>query len=259
MESMNIMRYRARDKYEGTIEHYSGCKEALGNLFNHECCYCTINEGENKLGFFHVDHFRPKKHFTLLINEYDNLYYACHKCNVHKSDHWIARADGCIMDCNSCHTKVCNRKDVRRFIDPCAEDPNDFIEEDLETNHIIPKNTSQVGEYTIEMLRLNRNQLIRLRSSRRKLYMWLNYHLEKLDICERNLAQAKDQLSQLESIMEKHSIENHENKLLVQFALGFHIVMKQKITLLEREKEQAKLELRNVAGVVYEQKRPYEW
>jgi len=57
-----------------------------------ECCaYCLLHEiiagGEAN---FELDHFRPKSRpkFAGLINDFYNLYYACHVCNQYKGQLW---------------------------------------------------------------------------------------------------------------------------------------------------------------------------
>jgi hypothetical protein len=68
---------------------YQAYKPQLRKEFLFRCAYCETREPE--LGgsqSFHIDHYRPKKKFPLLISAYNNLVYACRNCNTYKSDYW---------------------------------------------------------------------------------------------------------------------------------------------------------------------------
>lgn len=258
MSNMNIMKHVDRDTCAITLDDYKDSKPQLRELFGYACCYCTTHEGENHLGFFHVDHFRPYKWFNHLEKVYENLYYACHKCNVYKRDNWISIHDGCIRNCVQCQNKICENKDALRFIDPCSDEPSEYFEENEETFEIKPKNNSKAGKYTIEMMRLNRNQLIRLRRARSSLLMWLESENIKLKYCLERLECAKDQEKRLEAILQTYEeCKAREDTLL--FARGFYETIKQKVLIFEKELEEIKYEIKKVSDVVYEKAAPYEW
>ncbi len=258
MANMNIMKYTERDVCTTKLNDYTDSKPQLRQLFGHQCCYCTIHEGENHLGFFHVDHFRPYKWFKELEKKYENLYYACHKCNVYKRDNWISTDDGCIRDCNKCHNNVCQKAETPRFIDPCSENPSMYIEENVSSFELITKDHSKVGQYTIEMMRLNRNQLIRLRRARRKLLMWLENEKSKLGYCLECLERAREQKDKLEQILKDCRIdEKSETTRLLAEAL--HDSLRQKVLIYEKELIEIDTDLKRVADVVYEKASPYEW
>lgn len=215
----NIMKHINRDKCKVKYNNYQEYKPMLRKLFNHSCCYCTIFEGENKIGFFHVEHFKPKSKFPTFECTYENLLYACHKCNVYKSDHWIKSEYGCIEDCDNCKNKICKVKNVYRFIDPCYEDPKEYIEE--KELLLVEKNNSKIGIYTIEMLRLNRKQLVKLRHARRSLYMWLAEQQNRKEKAQNSLYKSKKQLERLKKILIDSSMSEFEKLALeaLQYAL----------------------------------------
>lgn len=108
------------------------------------CAYCLIHEGHfGGLRNFHVDHFRPKKKFPHLTLSYENLYYSCALCNTIKADHWPSEAQFIAG---------------YRFADPCQEDTYEdhFV---LDIWGVL-RSLTNVGEYTLEHLRLNRRQLV---------------------------------------------------------------------------------------------------
>lgn len=71
--------------------NYQNYKKYLAEDFQHRCAYCNLSDKEIT-SFFEIDHFVPraeiKKHPALsyLINDYQNLIYACRNCNGEKSD-----------------------------------------------------------------------------------------------------------------------------------------------------------------------------
>ena len=71
--------------------NYRDYKPYLAEDFNHRCAYCNLLD-KNVTSFFEIDHFVPQceieKHndqYKYLINDYDNLIYACRNCNAEKS------------------------------------------------------------------------------------------------------------------------------------------------------------------------------
>jgi len=115
----------------------------------HECCaYCLLWEfvaggREN----FELDHFRPKSlpEFSVLENDFQNLYYSCHPCNHQKGDSWPVRS-------------LAARG--YRFFDPCEELFSQHFESHSD-GRWIPH--SRAGEYTEKRLRLNRQHPVEMR------------------------------------------------------------------------------------------------
>lgn len=71
--------------------NYRNFKNYLADDFQHRCAYCNLLDSEIT-SFFEIDHFVPQseinKHPKLkgLINDYENLVYACRNCNGEKTD-----------------------------------------------------------------------------------------------------------------------------------------------------------------------------
>ena len=94
---------------------------------------------------FELDHFRPKKRFPDLWNDFYNLYYSCHPCNFTKLDHWPAeelQSRGVML------VDLCKDEFATHF---SAEPSGELI------------GLTESGKYTIHLLRLNRRHLVRLR------------------------------------------------------------------------------------------------
>lgn len=255
MNQMNIMQYVKRDNCLVALNDYKDSKPQLRVLFHYSCCYCTIHEGENSLGFFHVDHFKPYSLFNGYKKEYNNLYYACHKCNVHKSNHWISVEDGCIRDCDSCNNKVCEEKEISRFLDPCNDIPSEHLQFEEGSLAIVANNNSKIGDFTINMLRLNRSQLTRLRQARRNLFMWLETEKEKLDSCLNRLNNANEQKIKFETLLERYP---HDEKI-APFTKVVNLLFDQKIKIYQQQLLEIEFEIKRVADVVYEKAAPFEW
>ena len=114
--------------------------------FSSQCAYCLMSEpfagGEEN---FELDHFRPKKRFPDLWNDFYNLYYSCHPCNFTKLDHWPAdelQSRGVML------VDLCKDEFATHF---SAEPSGELI------------GLTESGKYTIHLLRLNRRHLVRLR------------------------------------------------------------------------------------------------
>jgi hypothetical protein len=120
--------------------------------FRCACAYCE--RPESFLGgeeFYEIDHFRPVKRFPELEFHYPNLYYACGKCNRHKSGTWPAEE---LMERGF------------RFSGPCQEDMYSVHLEEERTSKLHP--LTNVGTYTCAHIRLNRPDLLAWRQERRR-------------------------------------------------------------------------------------------
>ena len=57
--------------------------------FRHCCAYCCLHEfWAGGVGNYELDHYRPVSKFPHLTRNFYNLRYACHLCNLTKSDYW---------------------------------------------------------------------------------------------------------------------------------------------------------------------------
>jgi hypothetical protein len=109
-----------------------------------------MTEAEAQAIRFTIDHYEPRCARPDLINEYDNLMWACDECNLRKGDWYpppAARADG------------------HRYFRP----DQDVYNEHFERHGYLLKSKSNVGEFTIEMIDLNRAALQTIRRIRDRL------------------------------------------------------------------------------------------
>ena len=112
-----------------------------------ECCaYCLLHEllahgREN----FELDHFRPQSKFPEFVNDYFNLYYACHVCNLLKHDFWPDNEQEAAGS---------------RFVDFCRES---FSTHFRATSDGLLFPLTNAAVYTIEKLDLNRPHLVKTR------------------------------------------------------------------------------------------------
>jgi hypothetical protein len=114
-----------------------------------ECCaYCLLHEllagGPDN---FELDHFHPKSKLrgSEDLNDFYNLYYACHVCNHYKADSWPnaeLQAKGF------------------RFLDLCCEEFSAHFRSEP-AGKWTP--LSAAGQYVVERLRLNRLHLVQVR------------------------------------------------------------------------------------------------
>lgn len=150
---------------------FSSYREYLRKSANYSCAYCTISESESPGATFNIEHFRPQKYFSRLKSECGNLRYSCPRCNSYKGDLWISETDGCHRNCEECNEHAC-QENIDRFIDAMQEEPSEviFLGED---DKLYAYNGSKPANYTIQYLRLNRAQLIKLRHVRRFMDSWL--------------------------------------------------------------------------------------
>src|SRR5437870_4619047 len=75
------------------FDNYQDYHPYLREDFLRHCAYCTGHEDEmGGEDHYEIDHHRPKSRpeFAHLVNDYGNLYYACHGCNRRgaKGENW---------------------------------------------------------------------------------------------------------------------------------------------------------------------------
>ena len=161
---------RSQQKYSTAFEPELREKfiAALRELFNGKCAYCeSIIPLETSHSIY--DHFRPKNgargldkefsndHYWWLTYEWENLYYSCQKCNQYKST-WFP-VEGKRTKIGAPYLEII-RNEKSLLIDPCQNKPE---------KHLIYTETAEVdfltseGRTTIEILKLNRSDLIKSR------------------------------------------------------------------------------------------------
>lgn len=174
-----------------TYSRHSQYRDYLRSASQYACSYCTITESENPGATFNIDHFRPESLFPSLKSTCQNLRYSCPRCNSYKSDHWISVHNGCVRDCEKCEQKSC-KDNIARFIDVLSEDPATmlYLGED---NKLHAFSGSKPADYTIKYLRLNREQLIKLRYVRRFMDSWHKDLIAQKKDAEEKLARIKEE------------------------------------------------------------------
>ena len=168
-------------------DKYPQYREYLRKATDFSCAYCTISESESPGATFNIDHFRPQKEFPSLESSCENLRYACPRCNSYKRDKWIATDAGCNRKCNTCTIHVC-KENIPRFIDALKEHPSEHIFLD-EHDVLCAYAGSNPANYTINYLRLNRAQLVKLRHTRRFMDSWLKDLLQKREVAAKRLSE----------------------------------------------------------------------
>lgn len=132
------------------VAHYSEYRQPLRYDFWFACAYCSITEVEAQGINFEIDHFVPRSRNSNLEHLYSNLMYACGVCNRRKGNAPPPELEARGL----------------RFIRADEEDPRDH----LALDGVDVRPTTKVGEYTLEMLDLNRTALKRLRKIREKFW-----------------------------------------------------------------------------------------
>ncbi len=161
---------RSQQKYSKPfeIEVSREVKESLRNLFKNKCAYCESPISE-AIGIGDIDHFRPKSnarglekdfskdHYWWLTYEWKNLYYSCPNCNRYKST-WFpveGQRSKLLTPINEIQ-----EEEQALLIDPCLDRPEEHLvyNENGYVNFLSPK-----GNLTIEILKLNRIELVKQR------------------------------------------------------------------------------------------------
>src|ERR1019366_7476937 len=135
---------------------YEEYRTYLRKDFFASCAYCTLTEGEASTTRFEIDHYEPRAEANKpekrgkTLDDYMNLMYSCDECNNRKGDLWppdTALADG-----------------VRIFRPDEHVRSAHFVLEGVRV-----KSETKIGQYSIEILDLNRLSVRRLRDIRRRL------------------------------------------------------------------------------------------
>ena len=149
---------------------YSDWKPQLAIEADRRCVYCSIRDqvfGGTR--FFHVEHYRPKKHFPDLENDYLNLFYACAVCNIFKGSEWFDHEE--------------RDWEQKHFPDPSRVDYSELF--DVNVNCIL-RGRYLVSRYLVERLHLNRSHVIRERRVERAFEM-ITTSLNSIERLERQL------------------------------------------------------------------------
>ncbi len=109
-------------------------KLRLNDIYNSKCCYCeTKVEGE-------VEHFYPKSKFPNKEFDWDNLLWACNKCNKYKSNSF----------------DIDTKTEIPLLVNPEKENPESLLSFKKDGS-ILSENSRMT--YSIDTCKLNREWL----------------------------------------------------------------------------------------------------
>jgi HNH endonuclease len=118
-------------------------RQVLRRLYRYRCGYCGTRERDAGAELT-VDHFQPQSKGGLHAPE--NWVYCCHACNEFKGDYW--------------------QPDIpRRILHPFRDKMAEHMAQEADCRL---KALTDTGEFHIERLRLNRDQLVEYRRERRR-------------------------------------------------------------------------------------------
>lgn len=147
-----------------------GAKDVRKKLWimqDKKCCYCERTRDLNRES--DIEHFRPKTEikgipkpgYWWLAYRWSNLLFSCRYCNqVYKKTHFPIASTG-IRATSPTHNL---NQEMQILIDPCTEDPEDFISYDWGSAYGIlvyvnGKDAAGRGAKTIAILGLDRDKL----------------------------------------------------------------------------------------------------
>jgi uncharacterized protein (TIGR02646 family) len=126
-------------------------RDALRDAFHGKCAYCEAKTEVVTWG--HIEHYRPQSRFPELTFDWENLLWACPRCNSEcKGDQFPDSVEG------------------GPIVDPCADEPSDHLRFEYDQvaglANVYGKTTR--GTVTRDLLDLNRPDLRAERSRRVK-------------------------------------------------------------------------------------------
>ncbi|PEQ84658.1 hypothetical protein CN481_22070 [Bacillus sp. AFS006103] len=205
----------------------------LLEIFNHKCAYCESN---SYLKIPEIDRFRPVNvidknevngfQYVWLAYEWTNLYPICKECNNYKSGHFPVIGQRIKYGENF-------RNEEALLVDPCLDSPEEhlFFSDD---GKVYPK--SKKGNYTVQILNLNRNSLIIERKNNYRQCRDLQFK-ELMLVQHRAVARqyCADYLSNLNTAGIKGLFEDDENYsvILNLFNIGLNVSKSKSIRMLK--------------------------
>lgn len=141
------------------------CRKPLYEQFSGKCAYC---ESSLDISGGDVDHFRPRAgvaessghflgdHYWAQALEWENLYYACRACNRYKASRFPVAGERGPADGNLAQLSM----EFPMLLDPCSDSPEAHL---AFTADGLVSGISERGRVTIEILALNRSELVEQR------------------------------------------------------------------------------------------------
>jgi uncharacterized protein (TIGR02646 family) len=173
---------------------YPDNKSVLAKASFGKCMYCESNI--QHIDYGDIEHIKPKSKFSALEFEWDNLGYACTRCNrEYKKDNFSKETP---------------------YINPYDEDPNHHII--ISGSLLMRKQGSERGELTIFDIGLNRQPLIEKRQEK------IDKIQKTIDACYRteNEVLKNNALEELK----KEADGDKEYSLCIEYFLKNHEILK---------------------------------
>jgi hypothetical protein len=118
--------------------------ELVRERAGYACEYCGVTEDDTR-GLLTIDHYRPQSHSG--EDDPANLVYSCFRCNVYKADYWPIEPNAI------------------RIWNPREEPASEHLFE-LDDSRLLA--LTDVGQETVQRLRLNRMPLVQARMKQRR-------------------------------------------------------------------------------------------
>lgn len=113
-----------RPAFDRSIYAATDVKRELFRAQHDKCCFCETKLAHAQFG--DVEHYRPKRTYYWLAYEWHNLQLACEVCNRrHKRDDFPLGDPERRITSHVLAAAVADERPI--FVDPCAEDPSDYI------------------------------------------------------------------------------------------------------------------------------------
>ncbi|MVZ63488.1 retron system putative HNH endonuclease [Sphingobacterium humi] len=161
IELINLGRYIDSNRYNSRYKQ-KDVKLGLINIYNGKCAFC-----EQKIEYYHIEHYRPKSIYYWLAYSWDNLLMSCPLCNSSKGNNFEIEGDEIRFELNDHNLKLINHFSERYnvverplLINPEQIDPEKFLVFSKD-GRISSRDPRFI--YTIELCRLNRDILVDLR------------------------------------------------------------------------------------------------
>ncbi len=162
MQEFYLTKNRGQKRYDFPFNRQidEDLKQILHDIFHGKCGYCEIRIENPQKGT--IDRYRPNNGvrdkneyyqdlYWWLTFEWDNLIYCCKDCNQYKANYFP------ILGKRSLFSNEDLKLEKPLLVNPCIENPDQhfFFHQDGEVSAL-----TQMGEQTIELLRLNRKNLV---------------------------------------------------------------------------------------------------
>lgn len=170
------------EDFDARIYGAPSVKDALRAMQHRKCAFCESSFGHVAYG--DVEHFRPKSGYNQRVEEplgrpgyywlaydWDNLFFSCQLCTQRFKQN-LFPLENPQQRARSHHEDILLEKPL--LLNPAIHEPADFLSFHRET--VYPINKNPLAQTTIEILGLNRDELI----ERRRLHLRSIYWLAEL-------------------------------------------------------------------------------